>query len=369
MNDIAEAYLRLSLIPNVGSATLRKLLRRYGSPLDALNATRTELMQLERVGAKIADAFIAGRDNVNVDAVKSKLSSFGASYISMDDERYPRLLRNVYDAPVGLFVKGFADLNAPSVAIVGCRNCSVYGKLVARKFGETLSRMGLTVVSGLARGIDSAAHLGALDAKAPTVAVLGCGLDIIYPPENIDLYRQIGETGAVITEYPFGTRADKQTFPLRNRIIAGMSSATLLVESDIRGGGMITARLACDFGRDVFAIPGRIDQSTSAGCHAMLRDGARLVTTPQELAEELGFTGQFLFDFQKEKSVGNPDAPKLSDDEVKLYETLSSGDALAADEISEISNLPINKILAAAMMLELKKLIAKRSDGRWEKRL
>ena len=370
MNEIAESYLRLSLIPNVGAATLRKLLRRFGSPVDALKATRADLMGLERVGAKIADSFISGRDGVDIDSVKRRLQTFGADYVCLDDERYPRLLRNVYDAPVGLFVKGSADLNAPSVALVGCRNCSVYGRLVARKFAAAFGRMGLTVVSGLARGIDSAAHTGSLDAKAPTVAVLGCGLDIIYPPENVDLYRMIGESGAIITEYPFGTRADRQTFPMRNRIIAGMTSATLLVESDIRGGGMITARLACDFGRDVFAIPGRIDQPTSAGCHAMLRDGARLVTSPEELAEELGFAGQFRFDFQKPAaSAGGDGAQKLNEGEMKVYSALASGEAMSADEIAESSGVAISGVLASAMMLELKKLVVKRSDGRWEKRL
>ncbi len=368
MNEITESYLRLSLIPNVGAATLRKLIQRFGSPLDALRATRSDLMSLERVGAKIADAFIEGREKVDIDAIKRKLELFKADYICVDDDRYPRLLRNIYDAPVGLFVMGKADLNAPSIAVVGCRNCSVYGKIIARKFAENLSRAGLCVVSGLARGIDSAAHQGALDAKAGTIAVLGCGLDIIYPPENIDLYREIPINGAIISEYPFGTRADKQTFPLRNRIIAGMTTSTLLVESDIKGGGMITARLACDYGKDVFAIPGRIDQSTSAGCHAMIKDGARLVSSVEEILEEMGFTGQFVFE-SLEKNKKDSDSPQLAEDEAKVYAALAEGSALAIDEIAEITQLPVSKILPAAMILELKKFIVKRSDGRFEKRL
>ncbi len=371
MTDIAESYMRLALIPNVGAATVRKLIARFGSPVEALRASRRDLMSLDRVGAKIADAFVAGRDSVDVDAVKAKLKSFGADYVCIDDDRYPRLLRNVYDAPVGLYVAGSADLNAPSVAIVGCRNCSVYGQSVARRFAAGLGRMGIVVASGMARGIDSAAHWGAIEAGAATVAVLGCGIDIVYPPENVDLYRRIIASGAVISEYPFGMRADRQTFPMRNRIIAGMTCATVLVESDVRGGGMITARLACDFGRDVFAVPGRIDQSTSAGCHLMIREGARLAACVEDIAEEMGYSGQFEIKFEGgEPSRSDvPCALELDGDEAAAYSALASGDALSPDAISERAGLAIPRVLSALLMLELKKLVAKRTDGRYEKRL
>lgn len=357
------------MIPNVGPTTVRKLLQKFGSPVDALKATRSDLMSLERVGAKIADAFVKGVETADVDSVKKKLAAFNAAYISIEDDRYPSLLRNIYDAPIGLFVMGKADLNAPSLALVGCRNCSVYGQSMARKFAEKLARLGLSVVSGVARGIDTAAHYGALDAKATTIGVLGCGLDIIYPPENIDLYRLIPENGALISEYTFGTRADKQTFPMRNRIIAGMTSATVLAESDIKGGGMITARLACDYGKDVFAIPGRLDNPTSAGCHLMIKEGARLATCPEDIAEEMGFAGQFYFENLKKQGAENKDPNSLREDEQRVYETLSAGDACAIDEISSITGLSVQKILAATMMLELKKFILKRSDGRFEKRV
>ncbi len=368
MTDLAESYLRLSLIPNVGATTIKKLISKFGSPIDALKATRSDVMSLERVGAKIADAFIEGRDKVDVDLVKRKLKAFNAEYICIDDDAYPQLLRTIYDAPVGLYVAGKADLNTPSVAVVGCRNCSIYGSLVARKFGAGLASMGLSVVSGLARGIDSCAHQGALDVKGKTIAVLGCGIDIVYPPENLDLYRKIIETGAVISEYPFGTRADRQTFPMRNRIIAGMASATLLVESDIRGGGMITARLACDNGRDVFAIPGRIDQPTSAGCHLMINEGARLVTCVEDIANELGYTGQFQFNF---KSAENQTEPSFEDGSIEAtcYKVLSKGDALAADEIVALTKLSMPEVLSAMLSLELSKAVKKRNDGRWEKNL
>ena len=372
MTDLAESYLRLSLIPNVGATTVRKLVARFGSPIDALKATRADLMALERVGAKIADAFVAGRDSVDIDSVKRKLKNFNADYICIDDERYPRQLRNIYDAPIGLYVAGNADLNAPSIAIVGCRNCSIYGSLVARKFGAELGRAGLCVVSGLARGIDSCAHQGALDAGAKTVAVMGCGIDIVYPPENVDLYRQIIETGAVISEYPFGTRADRQTFPMRNRIIAGMASATLLVESDIRGGGMITARLACDNGRDVFAVPGRIDQPTSAGCHLMIKEGASLAACPEDILEAMGYSRQINIDFGGEKeSSKNIARPEFAEGsaEAKICAALAGGDALSADEISARASIAMPEILAAMLSLELSGAVKKRSDGRWEKTL
>lgn len=370
MTDIAESYLRLASIPNVGPSTVRKLIARFGSPVDALKATRSDLLSLERVGAKIADAFIRGRDEVDVDSIKRKLKAFNAEFICIDDDAYPKQLRLIYDAPVGLYVAGNADLNAESIAIVGCRNCSIYGKLAAKKFASSLGQMGFSIISGLARGIDTAAHFGALEVNAKTVAVLGCGLDIVYPPENIDLYRKIIDTGAVISEYPFGTRADKQTFPMRNRIIAGMSLATLLVESDTRGGGLITARLACDYGREVFAVPGRIDQATSAGCHMLIREGASLATCAEDIADALGYSVQKALDFSEAEKQENDDSAKSGDSpDSKILKALASGEALAADELAALTGLDIPQILACSMMLELKKLIVKRTDGRWEKRL
>lgn len=378
MTDIGETYLRLASIPNVGPSTVRKLIARFGSPLEALRASRSDLLSLERVGAKIADAFIKGRDEVDIDSIKKKMKAFNADFISIDDDAYPRKLRTIYDAPVGLYVAGNMDLNADGIAIVGCRNCSMYGKLAAKKFASVLGGMGFSIVSGLARGIDTAAHFGALEVGAKTVAVLGCGLDIVYPPENLDLYRKIIETGAVISEYPFGTRADKQTFPMRNRIIAGMTLATVLVESDVRGGGLITARLACDYGREVFAVPGRIDQSTSAGCHMLIREGAALATCAEDVADALGYSVRRFLDLSetpKAEAVEGGgvagDAAEICKDspEAKILSSLASGEALAADEISALTGIAVSKILAIAMMLELKKLIVKRTDGRWEKRL
>lgn len=382
MTDIAESYLRLANIPNVGPSTVRKLIARFGSPIDALKATRSDLMSLERVGAKIADAFVSGVDKVDIDAIKRKIAAYDADFICIDDDAYPARLRLIYDAPIGLYVAGKANLNADSIAIVGCRNCSVYGRLAAKKFANNLGLMGFEIVSGLARGIDTAAHFGALEVNAKTVAVLGCGLDIVYPPENVDLFKSIKNEGAIISEYPIGTRADKQTFPMRNRIIAGMSLGTLLVESDLKGGGMITARLACDYGRDVFAVPGRIDQSTSAGCHSLIREGATLATCAEEIADALGYGVQKVLnmegirqDCENSKNSENAQskrstqtAANLSESDSKILEALAKGDALAADEIAEITSLEISQILASAMMLELKKLIVKRTDGRWEKR-
>ncbi len=348
---------------------MRKLIAKFGSPIDALKATRGDLLSLDRVGEKIADAFIKGRDSVDLDSVKRKLKAFNADYICIDDERYPRSLRNLYDAPIGLYVIGDVDLNMPSVAVVGCRNCSVYGQIIARKFAYGLGRAGLCVVSGMARGIDTYAHRGALEAEAKTVAVLGCGIDIVYPPENVDIYKSIISKGAIISEYPFGMRADRSTFPMRNRIIAGMSMATLLVESDVRGGGMITARLACDMGKDVFAIPGRIDQSTSAGCNQIIREGAHLATSVADIIEELGFSGQLEFENIVQSETKKVDAKpvELEGDEALVYSALSAGDTLVADEIAIKTKLPVQKVMANLLILELKHFVQKRLDGKFEK--
>ena len=185
--------------------------------------------------------------------------------------------------------KGGYLFEQPCIAVVGSRRTTLYGQSVAKKLGSDLARLGFCVVSGLARGIDTAAHEGALSVGGKTAAVLGCGIDIVYPPENLDLYRRIVETGAVLSEFPFGRKADKQTFPMRNRVVAGISEAVVVVESDVQGGAMITARFAGEQGRLIYAVPGRIDQPTSHGCHQLIRDGATLFTGIDDILNELNY--------------------------------------------------------------------------------
>jgi DNA processing protein len=273
-----------------------------------------------------------------------------------EDSEYPPLLKEIYDPPVVLYVKG--RLEPPTranIAIVGSRKTSYYGTEAARKFGFQLAGLGLTVVSGLARGIDSAAHGGALQARGRTVAVLGCGVDVIYPPENDKLYGQILEGGgAILSEFPMGAAPSRQTFPMRNRIVSGMSIGTLVVEAGRESGAMITANFANEQGRQVFAVPGRIDHALSRGCHRLIKDGAKLVDDVDDILSEFGH----LFSVQRsatpagEAKVVIP----LTGDQERILNALLD-DETEIDQITARSGLPPAVVSAGLLMLEMKRLV------------
>ena len=243
----------------------------------------------------------------------------------------------------------------------------MYGQSIARGISRELSQSGICVVSGLARGIDTHAHKGALEYdEGLTVAVMGCGIDIIYPPENIDLYREIGDRCAVISEFPFGRRADKQTFPMRTRLVSGLSKAVVVVESDLRGGSMITAKFAGEQGRLVCAVPGRIDQKTSRGCNRLIRDGALLLSSVDDLLDELAYECQLPHLDGLDTPERKSDIDALSDDESKVLKLFSGGEALDADRIGRQIERPASEVSSTLMLLELKGYIAKRLDGSFE---
>ena len=376
-NDDYKDYIRLCSIQDVGHITAMRLINFFGSPTEVFNASKADLMQVEKVGARTANSIIENKDKIDVEKICQRMSALGARYIHIGMSSYPTLLRKIPDPPIGFYVIGDFDFSMPCISIIGSRNCSVYGQITARKFASALSRAGFAIVSGMARGIDSCAHFGALEAGGKTVAVLGCGADVIYPPENGELYNRIISGGAIVSEFPLGSRADKQNFPIRNRIVAGLSLATLVVESDTKGGSMITARIAGEQGRDVFAIPGRIDQASSRGCNALIRDGVRLATCPEDIIDELKFSGQLeiSFDTQDKKSSTEKkvDTPKptinLVGDEAMIYKCFETLDTADVDTISEKSQLPPHKCLPILTMLELKKILIKDAGGKWRKRL
>ena len=371
----------LSLVPDVGAVTARRLIEHFGSAKAALEAPGNEIAHVCKAGEKIASAIAETRKSCNPDKLLDKLEKFGAKYVCYADPEYPQLLKNIPDRPIGLYVNGSTDFSIPCVSIVGSRRCSIYGENVARKFAEVLCAEGFCVVSGMARGIDSAAHRGALDVGGRTAAVLGCGLDIIYPPENASLYSELSKRGSLISEFPFGRRADKGTFPIRNRIIAGISVATVVVESDSRGGSMITARVAAEYGRDVFAVPGRIDVPTSRGCHDLIRDGAILASSVGDILESLNFSRQNLFGFfsdsepkktassrAEKNSFPLPESAKnLPPDEAVVLNILKQGETPLAEELAQTIGMEARKLAAALTMLEIRALIRKRPDGRYER--
>ena len=299
------------------------------------------------------------------------MAKSGADFITTRDTAYPKLLKEIHDPPIGLYRRGRYDFSHPCISIVGSRRTTLYGQATAKKFGAELARLGFCVVSGLARGIDTAAHEGALSVSGKTAAVLGCGIDIIYPPENLALYRRIEtEGGAILSEFPFGRRADRQSFAMRNRIVAGMCEATIVIESDVDGGAMITARFAGEQGRLIFAVPGRIDQNTSASCHQLIRDGATLLTSIDDILGELNYLEGLrpapIAEKPADVAAGKP--ANLTVDEARVFECFRGGAILAPDALAATTGLAAAPLSATLMMLELKRLIAKRADGAFEAR-
>ncbi len=285
----AQALLALNALPGLGPIALNRLLGAFGGEARAaLSADRGRLEAVLGPGPAAA----AVRDwRTRFDPLKeeARMGKSGVVFIGRGDPGYPPLLGEIHDPPIGLYRKGPYGFGHTCVAVVGSRRATLYGQSVARKLGAELAARGFCVVSGLARGVDTAAHEGALSAGGRTAAVLGTGIDIVYPPENLALYRRIAEEGAVLSEFPFGRAADEDSFPMRSRIISGICEAVVVVESDRHGGAMTTARFAGEHGRLLFAVPGRIDQSTSSGCNQLIRDGATLLTDVGDILQEIQY--------------------------------------------------------------------------------
>jgi len=280
--------------------------------------------------------------------------------ITRTDPEYPPLLREIADPPAALNIIGLPLEPRPMLAIVGARKPTAYGLEVAEWFAAELARAGLMIVSGMARGIDAAAHLGALDAGASSVAVLGCGLDICYPRSNHHIYRRLLESGTIVSEYPSGTAPLPHHFPTRNRIIAGMSLGALIVEGRPEGGAMITARLSMEFSREVFAVPGPVHSPVSLGPHLLIRDGARITTSPLDILEELGLSGQLSLESDDSPAAG----PDLSPEESMVLAAMQAQPVLL-DIIASAAGIPASTASAILARLELKDLVARHAGSRF----
>jgi DNA processing protein len=365
-----EALLVLNALPNIGPITTNRLLDALGGDPAAIFSTpASKLEAVKGVGPAISSTITGWRNHFDLEREKARMAESRVDFITKDDAAYPRLLKEISDPPIGLYRKGKYSFGHPCIAIVGSRRTTLYGQSVAKKFGADLARLGFCIVSGLARGVDTAAHEGALSVGGATAAVMGCGIDIVYPPENLGLYRQIEERGAILSEFPFGRRADRQTFPMRNRVVAGVCDATVVVETDVNGGSMITARFAGEQGRLLFAVPGRIDQATSQGCHQLIRDGATLLTSVDDILNELNYLDGLRPQPIPGKETAQP-APTvpLTADEAALFEHFRGGEHLSLDRLVELTGRPASEISATLMMLELKRLVAKKADGHFEAR-
>lgn len=373
-----QAFMVLNDLPNIGPVTLHRLLEEFGGdPRAILSAPRARLEVVRGVGPETSAALASWPQYFDVGREEERLAQAAAVFLTKSDPGYPRLLKEIHDPPIGLYRKGDYLFDQACIAIVGSRRTTLYGQTIAKKLGAELARLGFCVVSGLARGVDTAAHEGALSAGGKTAAVLGTGIDIIYPSENLGLYRRIAETGAVLTEFPFGRKADKQSFAMRNRIVSGMSEAVIVVESDVSGGAMITARFAGEQGRLLFAVPGRIDQPSSAGCHQLIRDGATLFTSVDDVLSELNYLSGLRpqpippkpgADEDDEEPSLFPTPAGLSETEAKVLECFRGGGQLGIDQLAGETKMSAPEISAALMGLELKRAVAKRADGTFEAR-
>ena len=364
-----QALLALNALPHVGPVTLRRLMDAFNRDAVAvLSAPRAQLLEVGGVGKKAADTLIDWAGRFDLAKEVTQMRRTGTRFFIQEDVKYPELLREIYDPPIGLYWQGEYIVDRPCVAIVGTRRSTLYGRRFAKKMAAELARLGFCVVSGMASGIDTAAHEGALEVGGKTVAVFGCGFDAIYPSENMDLYQKIVAHGAVVSEFPFGRRADRQTFPMRNRVVAGICQGVVVVESAASGGSMITARFAGEQGRTLMAVPGRIDQASSVGCHQLIRDGAIMVTSVDDILEELRYQRTQFPGEESQLNLGGEDAAQLqvSEAEQVVLDCFSGGEFGLLDDIAERLGKPIAELSGILMSLELKRLIVKRADGRFE---
>lgn len=354
MND-REAYVVLNRIEGLGPITVRRLVETLGSPAAILEADVEALKEAPKVGPKLAQSIVAQRREIDVEQELESAAAIGARLITLVDAEYPESLAMIYDPPLALYIWGeLLPEDGKSLAIVGSRSATNYGIGAADRFGFQLAQLGFTIVSGLARGIDTAAHRGALKAKGRTVAVLGGALDCLYPPENAKLAEEIAANGAVISEYPLGRQADRQTFPYRNRIISGMTMGTLIVECGRKSGTLHTADAALEQGKTVFAIPGRIDAPSSKGSNHLIKNGACLVDSVDDVLHEFD-----LFEPRGQQELpltaARPDVP-ISAEEQQLVEVLWQG-AQDVDSLSRLSGLPIQRVSSLLIGLELKRVV------------
>ena len=345
------SWISLSQTPGLGNEGLRRLLQAFGSPDSVLTASVSSLSK--HVKTAVAQAVAAGVDESVFYSVAEWLEDPLNRVLTIADAEYPQFLLNTADPPLLLYVKGRLDLlNAKSLAIVGSRNASAQGLRNAEAFANSISDAGLCVVSGMAHGIDGAAHLGGLQGGGSSIAVVGTGLDKVYPATNRELAHRLAQEGTIISEFPLGTPPLAANFPRRNRIISGLSLGCLVVEASVQSGSLITARMALEQGREVFAIPGSIHSPHSKGCHALIKQGAKLVETARDILDELGFQS-----LSKIEGIA-AEHPLLAH---------LGFDPLDAESLAQRSGLTIGELSAILLQLELDGAIASLPGGLYQR--
>ena len=352
MNE-TEACIALNMVPKLGPVRLRRLLDAFGSPQRILLCRSAELRGVEGIGPEVAEGIAKWESTVDLSAELKRIAEFGARVLIQSDPGYPPLLREIHNPPIVLYTWGeLTDRDHHSISVVGSRRTSHYGIESAKKLSYQLAYAGLTIVSGLARGIDTAAHQGALAAKGRTVAVLGSGLQNLYPAENQALAEKIAESGAVVTEFPMTVQPDTQTFPQRNRIVSGWSDGLLVVEAGLNSGALITAGQAADQGRSIYAVPGQIDRPTSSGSNRLIQQGAKLVMSAADILDDL----QILIPEKHILQATPGRVIEFTDKERAIYDAIEENET-AVDTIIAKSNLPPGVVSSTLLALEMKRLV------------
>lgn len=351
------SWLHLTLTPGLGAATIRSLLARFGLPENVLAAPRE---QLESIAGAAATSQLRAQRSAQVERALQWVEEPGHALVTLADAIYPRLLLEIADPPPLLYAVGRLELLAqPALAVVGSRNATAQGVRDAEQFAKAFSEAGLTIVSGLALGIDAAAHRGGLAARGSTIAVLGTGVDVVYPRQNAALAARIAEAGLLLSEFPLGTEGVAQNFPRRNRLISGLAQGCLVVEAAIASGSLITARAALDQGREVFAVPGSIHSPLSKGNHALIKQGAKLVESADDVLSELGA-------FRRTASASTR-APAPQDADAGAVLPHMGYDPVDLDSLCARAGLPVEQVSAELLRLELAGRVASLPGGRYQR--
>ena len=353
--NATEACIALNMLPTMGPVRLRKLLQVFEQPERILTAKRDQLRKVEGVGREVVDQISNWESIVDLAAELKRVKDFGATVITQSSSDYPKSLREIHAPPIVLYVWGkLEQRDQHALGIIGARRTTHYGSESAKKLAYQLAYAGLTVISGLARGIDTAAHQGALAAKGRTIAVIGSGLSKLYPPENRGLAEKIrGGSGAIVSEFSMEIEPDRQTFPMRNRIIAGWSHGVLVVEAGLNSGALITASQALEQGRSVYAVPGHINAPSALGSNRLIQQGAKLVMDAGDILDDLQI---LLPETKPSPEAAARTLPALSDEELRVYDAIESTET-AIDDISRKCLLPSATVSSALLRLELKRLV------------
>ena len=361
-----EAYLALNLLPKIGPVRVRRLLEVFQTPERILQAKAREILQVEGFGEDLSSTIANWESIIDLSRELRRINEENLTLLTQEDALYPNLLKQIHAPPLVLYVRGaLTERDHHGIAIVGSRHTTQYGLSVTKKLSFQIAYAGYTIISGLARGIDTAAHEGALASKGRTVAVIGSGIGKLYPPENAALAEKIAEQGAVVSEFPVDYPPDKQSFPLRNRIVSGWSCGIIVTEAPARSGSLITAQMAAEQGRTVYAVPGGIDRPSSQGCNRLIQDGAKLIMDGADVIDDLLalFPTQPLAPKMEESKPGI----SLAGDENTVYQSIGTSET-HINEITAKCGLPSSIVNATLMKLEMKRVI-KPLPGKYYTRL